>query len=81
MQNVNVDIIITDETMKYISGSYFAEILFKVSGKKIPVAIVTAYEDNINKDKYTSPCIRGVFSKPINTKLLESIFKSADINF
>lgn len=77
--NINIDLIITDETMKYMSGSFFAEILSKVHGMKIPVVIVTAYEGS-SEEKYSSKSIRGVFSKPLNNKLLEQIFKVADLS-
>jgi signal transduction histidine kinase len=64
-----IDLILTDESMNYMSGSILVELASKLFGNKIPIAILTSYEGGIFKSdsSYLLPVVsntnRAVLSR------------------
>jgi CheY-like chemotaxis protein len=67
-QGVKISMILSDENMNFMYGSRSAEILKEIISKKriaaIPFYLLTAY-DNTLIEKYISPCISQILSKPL----------------
>lgn len=81
IQQTHIDLIISDETMKYMSGSFSVEILIKLISNNlipytIPVFIVTAYENTMASHQALAPTLCGVYSKPMGFKTVEEILKA-----
>ena len=70
--------IITDENMEYINGSEAIEILRKLEKlkkiKHLPIASITAFEDEFSKKKIKNAGADIIFSKPCSEKILKNFF-------
>ncbi len=78
IQNIKIDGVISDENMKFISGSFSSRII-EVGVKSgfladLPMFIVTALGGNFNFSNYSS-VVRKVFSKPIERSSAIEIIK------
>lgn len=77
---LDIRLIISDENMKYISGSQSFELLTYLMNKNvipnIPLVILTALEDNnyINNIKIRTNC-KEVIIKPLNMSKIEKVLK------
>jgi len=78
IKGVNISAIISDETMKFMTGSKSAQLLKSIVNfniKKIPFYLTTAYDDlnAIQKLNY----VDSIFHKPINPQDAEKIISSS----
>jgi signal transduction histidine kinase/CheY-like chemotaxis protein len=72
-----INFIIMDQTMKFINGSYCSDIIYQMFVnnciKKIPVFIVTAFEQSTSKTKFDNKVVEKVYSKPFTSQMLTEI--------
>ena len=77
-KNLKIDCIISDETMPFISGSFFSKILndivSKGSLKDIKMFISTALNETSIKDNY-SQSVKKIYSKPLDKNSVKDIIK------
>ena len=77
-KNIKIDCIISDETMPFISGSFFSKILSdlvsKGSLKDIKMFISTALNESSIKDNY-SKSVKKIYSKPLDKNSVKEIIK------
>ncbi len=76
LKNIQIDLIISDENMRFISGSYSSQVLYSLFEQQIigniPMYINTAIGNNDDLYKY-SKMVRKVYSKPIDSKSIVNI--------
>jgi len=77
-KNIKIDCIISDETMPFISGSFFSKILSdlvsKGSLKDIKMFMSTALNETSIKDNY-SKSVKKIYSKPLDKNSVKDIIK------
>ena len=77
-KNIKIDCIISDETMPFISGSFFSKILSdlvsKRSLKDIKMFISTSLNETSIKDNY-SKSVKKIYSKPLDKNSVKEIIK------
>jgi len=77
-KNIKIDCIISDETMPFISGSFFSKILSDIvskgSLKDIKMFISTALNETSIKDNY-SKSVKKIYSKPLDKNSVKEIIK------
>jgi len=77
-KNIKIDCIISDETMPFISGSFFSKILSDIiskgSIKDIKMFISTALNETSIKDNY-SKSVKKIYSKPLDKNSVKDIIK------
>jgi len=77
-QGIKYDIIITDETMNFMKGSFMAKILKKLISENliddIKIFMVTSYESE-NYADLIGIILEGVFTKPMSFNNIKKIFK------
>jgi len=77
INGVKYDIIITDETMKFMKGSFMAKILKKLITDNviydIKIFMVTSYDTN-NYADLQGNILEKVFTKPLSMNMIEKIF-------
>jgi signal transduction histidine kinase len=85
LYNIKIDLIVTDETMKYMSGSEWIGILDEMVRNaifaKIPVYVLTGYDvnDMAVKEKFDFNIVSGIYVKPLYSDHIERMLK--DIKF
>ena len=76
--NININAIISDETMPFISGSHCShiidELLSKEALKEVNMFISTALNDENTIGKYSN-VVKKVYSKPLNKNSIKDILK------
>jgi len=77
-KNLKIDCIISDETMPFISGSFFSKILSDIVSKgtlkNIKMFISTALNESSIKDNY-SKSVNKIYSKPLDKNSVKDIIK------
>ncbi len=78
-RNIKVDIIISDESMKFMNGSLSSNIMERLCLgniiRDIPIFISTAYGNGIDKNKF-SKSVKKIYSKPIDLNIMREIISS-----
>lgn len=64
-----VDLILTDQTMPYLSGAQLAVAMFAIK-PELPVILITGYSDKIDADEAKRLGIRCYVNKPVDGKKL-----------
>jgi len=76
---IKYNLIITDETMNFLKGSFMAKIIKKLIAEnviyKIKIIMVTSYGAE-NYAHLMGSIIEKVYSKPLSINMIENIFKS-----
>lgn len=76
---IKYDLIITDETMSFMTGTIMASIIRSLTIDKIlyriPIYLMTNYSTQLY-DENSEKIFNGVYSKPINLEILGSIIQS-----
>ncbi len=76
LKNIHVDLIISDENMRVISGGFSSKIWYSLLAqniiREIPMYIITAIGSNTNKDNY-SKIVKKIISKPIDSKNVSNL--------
>jgi CheY-like chemotaxis protein len=82
-QGVSISMILSDENMNFMNGSRSSEILKEILTKKkitdIPFYLVTAYDNNLI-EKFISPSIDQVLSKPLTKEVAKGLLINAKQN-
>jgi len=82
-KNNLIKCIITDENMEYLNGSQAIKIIRKLEKlnkiKKIPIATITAYENNSIKDFIIKKGSDSILSKPCNENSIKEFFEKFSI--
>jgi len=78
-KGIKYNLIITDETMNFLKGSFMAKILKKLISEdviyKIKIIMVTSYATE-NYAHMNGNFVERVFSKPLSFNIIENIFNS-----
>ena len=76
---VKYDLILTDETMSFMSGTIMSSIIRSLTQDKIlykiPIYLLTSFSTNMY-DENSENIFNGVFPKPINLEILSSIIQA-----
>ncbi|MGZ4955416.1 MAG: response regulator, partial [Methylobacter sp.] len=67
-----VDLVLTDQTMPYLSGAQLAVAMFAIK-PELPVILITGYSDKIDADEAKRLGIRCYVNKPVDGKKLLEI--------
>jgi len=78
-ERIRYDLIITDETMSFMSGTIMASIIRTLTIDnvlyRLPIYLLTSYSTNLY-DENSEKIFNGIFPKPINLEILGSIIQS-----
>jgi len=82
LQNIKISAIISDETMKYLSGNYSAKIIHNLIVSKsfdnVPIFICTGLSGNANGIYQDNSTVKKVFSKPLDKYSISELMKMID---
>ena len=75
--NISINFIYTDDSMKFMCGNEFTSIIEKMNsnGKfnNIDVNVISAYDQSVTEKRYAFKCVKNIFSKPFGKKNMNDL--------